>query len=566
MTPADILLIVAIGCFLLTWWIRRVPARGKLLWLFATAAFAPALWGVLDDRWQAGVGLCVSVAFLLALVVRRFWRSRYRSVHYLSGSFLTLLGGVAIAAIYLFPVWGLPAPSGEYAVGVRSFELSDPSRPGVFLAVPDEPRRLLIRVWYPAEPAQGSTPRRYFDAAEAQSTARSMGEMLGFPPFLSYLKHVRTNAYEDAPLLAGARDLPTIFYSHGFGSFLAQNSALMEDLASHGYVVYSVQHTYDSSATVFPDGSVAGVDPALLKEAPREPEAEEKSRQAMIQGSTGATFDERLEGQLKYASDSFDHDDRIRVRSPLTWVADQIFVHDRLQSGEVPESVAPIAAACDLTRTGEMGMSFGGATAGVVCQLDKRCVAGINLDGGDFHFLAFNADLPVPFLMVHSDIGGMYKLFGVTPKGEERSFNDFSYESFEHSGTQDNVHRIEVKEAAHLGLSDFPLFMRRPLRNSILGSTPTDVMIGAQNDLVREFFNKYLRGVSNDFPAAQYKKYANWVVPYQNVGLREWWLAKPEEERAKLQSRIDDVKAKMNWQQLRREDHPGQATEPSGAR
>ena len=123
-----------------------------------------------------------------------------------------------------------------------------------------------------------------------------------------------------------------------------------------------------------------------------------------------------------------------------------------------------------------------------------------------------------------------------------------------------------MKEAAHLGLSDFTLFMRRPLRNAILGSTPTDVMIGAQNDLVREFFDKHLRGVSDDFPAAQYKKYANWVVPYKNAGLREWWLAKPEEERAKLQSRIDDVKAKMNWRQLRREDHPGQATEPSGAR
>ena len=96
---------------------------------------------------------------------------------------------------------------------------------------------------------------------------------MGFAPLLTYLKHAPTNAYEDAPLLAGAKELPTLFYSHGYGSFLSQNSALMEDLASHGYVVYSVQHTYDSSATVFPDGSVAFTDPALIKEMQESPEA-----------------------------------------------------------------------------------------------------------------------------------------------------------------------------------------------------------------------------------------------------------------------------------------------------
>ena len=136
----------------------------------------------------------------------------------------------------------------------------------------------------------------------------------------------------------------------------------------------------------------------------------------MVQGSTGATFDERLEGQLQFATESLEQAKRIVTLSATTWAADQMFVHDRLQSGDVPESVAPIVAASDLTRTGEMGMSFGGATAGVVCMLDKRCVAGVNLDGGDFPFLAFDADVPVPFLMIHSDFGNLYKTFGVTAR------------------------------------------------------------------------------------------------------------------------------------------------------
>ncbi len=57
---------------------------------------------------------------------------------------------LAIAALYLFPVAPLPAPSGPYAVGVRDFELDDPSRPGLLGTPAGQPRRLLVRAWYPA--------------------------------------------------------------------------------------------------------------------------------------------------------------------------------------------------------------------------------------------------------------------------------------------------------------------------------------------------------------------------------------------------------------------------------
>jgi predicted dienelactone hydrolase len=548
MTLADILLIVAILGFLAAWWIRRMPARGKLLIVFAGLALLAALWDVFDDRWQAIVGVAASLTFLAAIAIGRWWGKR-TGVPYITGPLFTLYGAAAIAALVMFPVWRLPTPSGTHAVGVRTFELDDASRPRVFTKA-DGPRRLLMRVWYPAEPVAGAAPRYYFDEVEAQTTARTMGSLLGFEPLLTYIKHVRTNAYEDAPLLSEATQLPTIFYSHGYTSFLAQNSALFEDLASHGYVVYSVQHTYDSSATAFADGSVAEIDSDLLAED-RESADGGKKREAMVQGATGPDFDKRLQGQLEYAEASLADGDRIRTRSPRTWVADQIFVHDRLQAGDVPEPIRPIAAACDLTRTGEMGMSFGGATAGVISLLDPRCVAAINLDGGDFHFLAFNADMRVPFLMLHSDIRGLYNSMGVTPEGEYRSFNDFSYETFAHAGAQEDVHRVEVKDSQHLGLSDFTLFMRRPLRDALLGSTPTDVMIGAQNDLVREFFDKYLRGKQNDFPAEQFRKYADWVVPYKNAGLRDWWLAKSEEERVEIERRINELKAKVNWDELR---------------
>jgi predicted dienelactone hydrolase len=493
-------------------------------------------------------------------------------VPFVTGPVFTFLGLTAVLPLYLFPVWRLPAPSGPNTIGVRTFELVDRERLGVFTKG-DAPRRLLVRVWYPAETAAGASPRYYFDAGEARTTARTMGTLLGFTPLLAYIKHVRTNSYEDAPLLAGAEALPTVFYSHGYTSFLNQNTVLFEELASHGYVVYSVQHTGDSSATRFPDGSVVEMDPSLLEESKKDAADDGETRRAMVAGATGETFDERLAGQLKYVEDTLQRNDRIRVGSPRAWVADEIFVHDALQAGDVPEAIRPIAAACDLTRTGEMGMSFGGATSGVIAMIDPRCVAAINMDGGDFHFLAFNADMPVPFLMLHSDRGGLYDAMGVRPKAEPRSFNDFSYETFVHAGQQETVYRVEIKESQHLGLSDFTLFMRRPLRDALLGTTPTEVMIGAQNDLVREFFDKFLRGKQNNFPQAQFQKYADWVAPYKNTGLSEWWLAKPAEERDALQQRIERIKAKIDWDELRpttREANdakvhaPEPATQPAG--
>lgn len=549
MTWADILLSIGIAGFVVTWWMRGMRLRDRLLVLFATLSLAASLWGVMDDRWQAGVGIVVSWVFFMTLAIGHFWKKRI-GVPCISGPLLTLCGAAAIVPLILFPVWRLPAPSGPHAVGVRTFEVDDASRLGVFSKA-DAPRRLLVRVWYPAEPAAGASARYYFDEGETRTTARTMGGLLGFTPLLTYMKHVRTNAYEDAPLLAGAQALPTIFYSHGYTSFLSQNSALFEDLASHGYVVFSVQHTGDSSATLFPDGTVVDIDPALLEESKKDADDASETRKAMVKGATGETFDERLAGQLKYVEDTLARQDRIRVQSPRTWVADEIFVHDALEAGAVPESIRPLAAACNLARTGEMGMSFGGATAGVVALLDPRCVAAINMDGGDYPFLAFNTDMPVPFLMLHSDRGGLYNAMGVTPKGEPRSFNDFSYETFAHAGQQPNVYRVEIKDSQHLGLSDFTLFMRRPLRDPLLGTTPTDVMIGAQNDLVREFFDKFLRGKKNEFPEAQFKKYPDWVVPYKNTGLSEWWLAKPEGERAEVEQRIDELKKMMKWDELR---------------
>lgn len=442
-----------------------------MLIVSALAALVIAVAGFVTFRWQNLAGGTVAAAWLIALggvvIKNRITRTdRTGGVPWVTGITVAFSAALAVAPLLFFPVSPLPEPTGQYAVGVRAFELSDASRPGLFLAGPDAPRRLLVRVWYPAQDVSGLTPAPYFTEAETKSTARSLGALVGFPEFFTYVSHVKTNSYSDTPLIAGAANLPVVFYSHGYTSFLQQNAVLMEELASHGYVVFSVQHTYDSSDTAFLNGEVAPMDPALM-EMPAETE---DARPSQSDALAGATLDARLEAALAFQEYANKVDDRIVHQSTPTWVADRLFLHDTLEEAP-PTNVADIAAASNLKRVGEMGMSFGGVISGEICMIDPRCAAGVNLDGGNFPFTALNLDVPAPFLMFHTDMALMYRSMerevpaGTTPRG----FNEFSYERIGEAGLRDDIYRVQLKGASHLGISDFTLLMDPLVRAPILG-------------------------------------------------------------------------------------------------
>ncbi|MFJ2867962.1 hypothetical protein [Kitasatospora sp. NPDC087314] len=51
------------------------------------------------------------------------------------------------------------------------------------------------------------------------------------------------------------RPLPVVLYSHGAGSHRADHTIVVQELASHGFAVVTVDHTHDG-ITEFPDGTV----------------------------------------------------------------------------------------------------------------------------------------------------------------------------------------------------------------------------------------------------------------------------------------------------------------------
>jgi predicted dienelactone hydrolase len=47
---------------------------------------------------------------------------------------------------------------------------------------------------------------------------------------------------------------PVLIFSHGLTGFRNQNTFEVEELASHGYIIVGIDHTYDAAATIFTDG------------------------------------------------------------------------------------------------------------------------------------------------------------------------------------------------------------------------------------------------------------------------------------------------------------------------
>lgn len=528
MITTDIIMILSLLAFLFMWWMPNFNHGVAALTTFSVIALLSSVVGVVDDRWQDAAGGVTALILLIALLVGRIrdketsWGSSW-----VSRTSVALLVTLSIAPLYLFPVTDLPSPSGEFPVGTRSFELTDVSRPGILAADSDELRRLLIKVWYPASNVAGIEPRPYFTEAEAKTIGSSLGRLVAGAPFLfRYIKHSMTNSYPDAALLENAKDLPVVMYSHGYTAHAGQNTALMEELASHGYVVYSIQHTYDSSDTIFPNGDVLSTDPALLKSLKSGKELSSAERKAYV----GKTFGERYEGQVQAKQESIKNKERISTQSVQVWMDDRLFVLNTLQQGTVPASVSEVVSASNFDRTGEMGMSFGGSITGVLCMEDTRCAAAVNLDGGGYNSTPLGKNMPVPFLMLYSDFKNIVQYAGGDENAPARGFNDFSYERLELTGMRNDVYRMMVKDVKHLGVTDLPLLAQNPLGSLLFGAIDGQAIIQIQNEFVRSFFDAHLLGKDAGFPQAQYEKYRRWVVPTDISDVREWWLAAHPED------------------------------------
>ena len=189
MLPVDLVFLLLTFAQLISWW--RSASRNTLLTLSALMLLTLAV-GYNMHRWQLVPGVLV----LMVLWPAYYFRSRKpeRGVPWLSGSLGILLALPCAFLLYTFPINPLPEPSGEHPVGVADFELVDAERTGLLGAATGEPRRLLVRVWYPASEVTDLTPRSYFSEQEASSTATGPS-FIGLPFLFTHLANLQTNSF-----------------------------------------------------------------------------------------------------------------------------------------------------------------------------------------------------------------------------------------------------------------------------------------------------------------------------------------------------------------------------------
>lgn len=120
--------------------------------------------------------------------------------------------------------------------------LVDTHRNNPFLADGSK-RELLVRFWYPAPAGRPCEPAPYTSPEVWADLSRLVGISL---------PEVMTNSCLDAPISGRAH--PVVVFSHGYTGLFTDATFLLEDLASRGFVVASVAHTYESTAVEFPGG------------------------------------------------------------------------------------------------------------------------------------------------------------------------------------------------------------------------------------------------------------------------------------------------------------------------
>jgi hypothetical protein len=157
----------------------------------------------------------------------------------------------------------LPAPTGAFGVGRVTLLCEDPSR----LEPLDSsvaPRRIMVDVWYPAEKSAsgGQMPAEFLNVAafERGLSADGLRKQLGDSYDVIKSGRVTTHSVLQAPFARSLRLTPVLLFSPGGGMIRELYTSQLEELASHGYIVAAMTHTYDGFLAVFPDGTSIAYD------------------------------------------------------------------------------------------------------------------------------------------------------------------------------------------------------------------------------------------------------------------------------------------------------------------
>ncbi|WP_223198864.1 alpha/beta hydrolase family protein [Solihabitans fulvus] len=338
----------------------------------------------------------------------------------------------------------LPAPTGPDRIGTVSLHLVQAGRLDPWVS--GRTRELMVSLWYPAHHADRHPTAPYMEAEAWASFEHNRGIPAGS------VVVPQTSGHDGAPVDRHSGGLPVILYSPPSGGDRAVNTTLVQELASHGYLVATIDHTYSDDEVEFPDGTVA-------------------HRVLPARQTDQQLADEVVER---------DKDTR--------FVLDELTAIEHGQNPDAEHHALPhgLCGALNLNQVAMFGHSLGGATAAATMLDDPRIKAGIDLDGTLFGpVVTAGLDRPV-MLLAHQgktrDTDPSWGPFWNASAGWKR---DFQLQGSQHLSYTD-AEVIFPQTAGVMGLTPAQLA-------AIIGTIDPARAITVESTYVDAFFNLHLR-------------------------------------------------------------------------
>jgi predicted dienelactone hydrolase len=347
----------------------------------------------------------------------------------------------------------LPTPTGPYRVGRVSFHRVDTSRPEPYTADPEDHRQVVFHIWYPAETTGGSDAP-YIDLLPDDEIFLKSYSFVG----IERLVKTRSHAFTGVGISSVKKQYPVIIFSHGLGAVSALYATILENLASHGYIVVGVDSPFFSSAIRLPDGRI------VRNESQRNRRTGAREEEAVVQAQ------------------------------------DLIFVLNELERLNANDPDKRFTGRFDLRHVGVFGHSRGGFAAPHACLLDQRFRACLNLDGYRLTPAVMEKGIRQPYMHIEEiapwDPPPTDEELAKAKETREQANAKALAEEQEREATfrrmSSGAYLVVVKGAKHISFTDVAYIS--PARYS-------DIAINAEraltitNAYVLAFFERYLQGV-----------------------------------------------------------------------
>jgi predicted dienelactone hydrolase len=256
---------------------------------------------------------------------------------------------------------------------------------------------------------------------------------------------------------------PLVVFSHGSFGFRGSNASTFENLASNGYVVCSIDHTYHAFFTKQTDGKLIVVNNGFLNDAI---------------AATNGDFD----AQTTYSKTQ----EWLQIR-----LGDMnLVLNDILDKAEETNS-DEVYHIINTDKIGLFGHSLGGAAAAELGRergdIDAAIVIDGTMLGEEVGFengkeILNNTPYPIPLLNIYNE-----------SHFQDATQNADTYDNMVATANAADARQVVVYGAGHLNFTDLPLFS--PFLAGLLGTGEVDkrYCIETMNQIVLNYFNYYLK-------------------------------------------------------------------------